>query len=54
MNCPSGKLRYHDEIGARIALASIRQKHTRRSKGEKAFYQCPACKGRHLTSKGKR
>lgn len=51
MTCPSGKIRYRDQLGARIALSGIRKKRTRRDKNERAAYQCPACNGWHLTSK---
>lgn len=54
MTCPTGKLRYSDRIGARVALAGIRRKRTRHDKNEQAVYQCPACHGWHLTSKDRR
>lgn len=50
--CPSGKFRYADEISAKIALANIQWKDSaRRGKMEKRVYECPDCKGFHLTSR---
>lgn len=50
--CPSGKVRYRDDIGAKLALAQLRRldgpKHL-----ERRAYRCPKCKGWHLTSKAK-
>lgn len=53
MTCPSRKIRYRDEIGARIALGLIKQKRERRAKRERSAYHCPLCAGWHLTSQGK-
>lgn len=48
--CKTGKVRYRDEISAKIALSKIKVKdspaHT-----EKRHYLCPECAGWHLTSK---
>lgn len=47
------KVRYHDRIGALIALASTQ--YAPRSKREEVrVYRCPKCKGWHLTSKPRR
>ncbi len=46
MRCRSGKIRYKDELGAKIALAS----RAARDKGEKRYYTCNLCNGYHLTS----
>jgi hypothetical protein len=47
-----GKVRFHDEIAAKIALAKIRAKdNPRRPKTERRVYHCPKCAGWHLTSR---
>ncbi len=46
----SGKIRYHDQLDAQIALAKLVWK----DKGEKRIYRCPACKGFHTTSQAQR
>lgn len=56
MKC--AKVRYRDEIGAKIALASTRAASDRKAEaGEKRrenrVYRCPKCKGYHLTSQTK-
>jgi hypothetical protein len=46
------KIRYRDEIAAKLALASIRhQDGSGRSKTEQRAYRCPQCRGWHLTAK---
>lgn len=40
------KVRYRDELGAKIALANTQAK----DHGEKRVYRCPICRGWHLTS----
>lgn len=53
--CPTGKRRYRDSIGARLALATIRQRDSaHRPKTERRAYRCPDCNGWHLTAKGPR
>lgn len=48
--CP--KIRYRDELAAKIALANTqRAKSSKRD--ERRAYRCPDCAGFHLTSKGK-
>lgn len=50
--CKSGKTRYRDEIGAKLALARIQHKDSSgRAKQERRVYLCPLCRGWHLTSK---
>lgn len=49
--CPTGKLRYRDQIGAKFALARIDDADPKRR--EKRAYRCPSCRGWHLTSKPK-
>lgn len=46
MSCRTGKMRYRDELDAKIALARVRWK----DRGEKRCYRCPLCRGWHLTS----
>ncbi len=49
------KVRYRDEIAAKLALASTGTKrHSRRVKEEKRHYRFPRCKGWHLTSQAYR
>lgn len=43
--CPSGKIRYPNKLGAKIAVASLE----RHGKGRR-IYKCPDCFGWHLTS----
>lgn len=53
--CPSGKVRYRDRLGALLALSKIGRKDSpRRPKSEGRAYQCPRCKGWHLTSTDRR
>lgn len=47
--CPTGKLRYRDNIAAQWALATINDTDPRRR--EQRAYACPRCRGWHLTSK---
>jgi hypothetical protein len=55
MACSTGKVRYRDEIGAKIALASIGTgRHERRPKSEQRAYRCPWCRGWHLTAQPQR
>lgn len=45
------KIRYPDELGARVALANCKAKGERQStKLEKRAYRCDRCHGWHLTS----
>ena len=47
-----GKVRYRDEIAAKLALASAQRKDgSHRAKTEKRAYRCPKCRGWHLTAK---
>lgn len=49
--CP--KVRYRDELAAKIALASTSAAADRRNdekRRERRAYRCPRCKGWHLTS----
>ena len=64
MSCPLGlpvtrycgymtqcaKFRYRDRVSALLALSETGRKDSRRPKDEKRAYECPACKGWHLTS----
>jgi hypothetical protein len=52
-DCPSGKLRYADELQASKALRSAQAKREKRGHYvvEKRWYQCGYCDGFHLTSK---
>lgn len=50
---PCPKVRYRDELAAKIALASTAAQANRRSdekRQERRAYRCPRCKGWHLTS----
>lgn len=49
--CPTGKVRYRDEVAAMLALgrASSRSE-VRPNRVEQRQYRCPMCKGWHLTS----
>jgi len=50
--CPkTGKLRYRDELGARIALAKLQSRRSSKRRLERRYYHCPFCSGWHLTSK---
>lgn len=51
--CETGKTRYKDEIAAKLALATIRQKAATVHEEQRA-YRCPFCRGWHLTSKPRR
>jgi len=45
------KIRYRDQIAAKLALASAQhQDGSRREKVERRAYHCPRCHGWHLTS----
>ncbi|MFL1379381.1 hypothetical protein [Nocardiopsis protaetiae] len=49
-----GKRWFKDRISAELALAAIRHHgEDRTDKMPRRSYECPACKGWHLTSKGK-
>ncbi|CAB4194592.1 hypothetical protein UFOVP1264_47 [uncultured Caudovirales phage] len=50
MSC--SKIRYKDEISAKIALSNTGKNDHRREKSEVRLYKCHKCKGFHLTSKG--
>lgn len=52
MGC--GKRRFRDEIAAKLALSRVDQRGGPREKEPRRAYPCPACKGWHLTSQGKR
>ena len=46
------KVRYRDELAARMALAKTRSPARRNSsRDEASVYRCPSCGGWHLTSK---
>lgn len=46
------KIRYRDEIAAKLALATIKnQDKAGRPKTERRAYRCPDCGGWHLTSR---
>ena len=48
----TGKIRYRSDIDAKIVLSEIQHKDSsRRPKIETKVYNCPHCKGWHLTSK---
>jgi hypothetical protein len=51
-DCPSGKVRYKDKMGAKMALATVRRRKTRHNakKEERTYYRCMTCQGFHLTS----
>lgn len=50
--CATGKKRYRDEIAAKLAMATYRNKDRSTSpKLECRAYRCPECHGWHLTSK---
>jgi hypothetical protein len=45
------KLRFDDELGAKLALATIRRRDNPvRAKLERRAYHCPQCAGWHLTA----
>lgn len=48
--CSTGKVRYRDKLGARIALART----WGRARDESRIYRCEFCHGWHLTSQPKR
>lgn len=50
-SCPSGKVRYRDQIGAKFALAVINRRGGKKRREQRA-YRCPTCNGWHLTSRG--
>ena len=52
--CPSGKVRYRDDIAAKVALAKILNDGEARSKDLQRSYRCPLCRGHHLTSQGRK
>ncbi len=49
----SGKRRYRDGIAAKVALAKV-QHQDKAGHVERRAYQCPVCKGWHLTSQAVR
>lgn len=54
---PCAKVRYRDELGAKIALANTAAAANRQGdekRQEQRAYRCPKCKGWHLTSEPKR
>lgn len=48
--CRTTKKRFRDELSARIALSRM----VWRDSGEKRIYECPFCKGFHMTSQEQR
>ena len=48
--CKTGKVRYRDELGAKIALSNTQRKTAGR-RAERRVYKCPYCAGWHLTSR---
>lgn len=52
MSC--SKIRYRDEIAAKLALINTRKNDSKRPKDEKRPYKCEKCSGWHLTSKPER
>ena len=47
----NGKLRYRSELDAKLALLDCSGRRASSRREEKAVYQCPFCRGWHLTSK---
>lgn len=47
--CPTGKVRLRDETAAALALAEVKRKRNG-LRVEQRYYECPRCKGWHLTS----
>lgn len=47
--CTTGKTRYRDELGAKLAL--VRTARGNGNRRETRAYRCPACHGWHLTSR---
>jgi hypothetical protein len=47
------KTRYRDRIAAQLALATIHRKDRPQARETRA-YQCPRCRGWHLTSQNRR
>jgi hypothetical protein len=53
--CPTGKIRYRDELDAMLALGSTaRRSESNRKRRESRQYHCPICKGWHLTKQVRR
>lgn len=54
--CPSccGKVRYRDQKEAQRALHLILSSDDKRTRTPKRAYECPGCKGWHLTRQGKK
>lgn len=50
VSCASGKRRYTDRIAAMLVLAQT-QRFGSASRAERRVYQCPDCRGWHLTSR---
>ncbi|HEY1700812.1 MAG TPA: hypothetical protein VGG75_13965 [Trebonia sp.] len=48
------KIRFNDELGARIALLRTGSRKQRRKRNETRVYRCELCRGWHLTSQPKR
>lgn len=46
---PPRKIRYRNELDAKLALASTQRSRNPRRK-ERRYYRCPECKSWHLTS----
>jgi hypothetical protein len=51
--CVTGKVRFKDKESARRALVNLRGRGPRRGKMLARCYECPSCRGWHLTSQGR-
>lgn len=57
MKCKTGKVRYRDELTAKVVLvscrarAALRRGRSGQKRHEGRAYRCPFCYGWHLTSK---
>jgi hypothetical protein len=50
--CPTGKIRYRDQIAAKFALSQAQHKDgSKRGKIERRDYFCQRCRGWHLTAR---
>lgn len=52
VKCPTGKIGYLTQIGAKMAIAQVRRKR-KPGKGEWSEYWCGRCGNWHLTSQRK-
>jgi len=50
--CPTGKIRYSQELDVMIALARCQTDTNGHNRHERRHYRCPECHGYHLTSSG--